>query len=98
MVFFVEDSPRRTSFASESKIRRLVGRTTLAIKIIFLVLVFVLCALYARVEDQLRRTVKFFVNVCLHFVCSHRLHRDLHDFSVVSVNLLWIALKSLINN
>ena len=67
---------------------------------------FSICSLRSLgVEDPPRRTVKFFVIVCLYFVCrrfaaenSHRLRRDLHDFSVVSVNLLWIALKSLINN
>ena len=32
------------------------------------------------VADQPWRTVKFFVNVCLYFVCSHWLRRDLCEF------------------
>ena len=63
-----------------------VGRTTLAVNSFHLSYFRArsLCVLCERVEDPRWRTVKFFVNICLYFVCrrfaaenSHRLRRAL---------------------
>ncbi len=58
---------------------------------------FSICSLRSLgVEDPLWRTVKFFVNVCLYFVCSHRLRRGpcgknhLSCFSICSLRSLGV--------